>query len=330
MAFIQQIRMRYILLLLVSLFIISCDNELDLVAEFQETPVVYGIVDQGDSIQYIRVERAFVDKTTSANTIAQNPDSLYYEDITVKLVRVQTGDEYTLERVNGNDMGLQRDMGVFATDPNYLYMIRTDAMPLIEEEEIEIKIEGIFEDRAVTAGATLLRAPFFFAPPQDGIIGFIRNRKVNVGWNPKGDPTVYSAIYTFTVNEMRDGITTTKKVDWVVERNTDKTILEIDGVDFYSFINGALEKDPNVTRTMGPATFTLIEGNETVADYIRVGQANIGITSSGEIPTFTNMSDGLGLFGSSISQTRSNLALNEITIDSLIMSPITADLNFER
>jgi len=259
------------------------------VADYKETPVVYGIIDQGDSIQYIRVERAFIDKSISANTIAQNADSLYYDDITVKLVRVKTGEEYTLERVDGNEIGLQRDLGVFANDPNYLYQIRTDAIPLIAEEQIEIRVEGVFEDRAVTAMAPILKPAFFINPSNESVIGFLRNRKSNVGWSGKNDPQdydpIFSVIYSFDVNEERNGVTTTK--------------------------------------------FSLIEGNKAVADYIRVGLANTGLTSSGEIPIFTNMSEGLGLFGSSITQERTNLSISQTTLDSLRMSPLTAELNFE-
>jgi len=325
--------MRYLLFLLVSIVVVSCDNDFELVADYKETPVVYGIIDQGDSIQYIRVERAFIDKSISANTIAQNADSLYYDDITVKLVRVKTGEEYTLERVDGNEIGLQRDLGVFANDPNYLYQIRTDAIPLIAEEQIQIRVEGVFEDRAVTAMAPILKPAFFINPSNESVIGFLRNRKSNVGWSGKNDPQdydpIFSVIYSFDVNEERNGVTTTKTLDWVVERNTERTVIEIEGIDFYSFMLGALEKDPAVTRSMGLAKFSLIEGNKAVADYIRVGLANTGLTSSGEIPIFTNMSEGLGLFGSSITQERTNLSISQTTLDSLRMSPLTAELNFE-
>ena len=326
----KRLRMRYMFLAFAALFFASCDNELDLVADYKETPVVYGLVDQGEATQYIRVERAFVDKNTSALEIAQNPDSLYYEDITVKLVRVKNGEEYILERVDGNQIGYPREDGVFATAPNYLYKIDTEEIPLVVEETIELRLEGIFEDRAVTATADVLVAPFFVNPQEGALINFERNKKTNIGWNPKGDPTIYSAAYIFNVSETKDGNVTEKKIKWVIEANTDKTVVEIEGADFFAFMLGALEKDPTVRRTMGKASFELIAGNQTVADYIRVGQANLGITSSGEIPVFTNLSEGLGLFGSSFTQTRSELSLTQVTLDSLVMGSLTEELNFQQ
>ena len=57
--------MRYIVLVFVAFYFMSCDNELNLVAEKKETPVVYGLIDQADTAQYIRVERVFVDEEIS-------------------------------------------------------------------------------------------------------------------------------------------------------------------------------------------------------------------------------------------------------------------------
>ena len=35
-----------------------------------------------------------------------------------------------------------------------------------------------------------------------------------------------------------------------------------------------------------------------MASFLSIGQANTGITGSGELPTYTNLSRGLGIFGS--------------------------------
>ena len=80
---------------------------------------------------------------------------------------------------------------------------------------------------------------------------------------------------------------------------------------------------------MNLAEFELVSGNSDVADYIRVGQANLGITSSGEIPTFTNVNGGLGIFGSRSVDKRVGIPFRQSTLDSLVGSVITKDLNFQ-
>lgn len=321
--------MRYILLVFVAFLIISCDNELELVAENREIPVVYGLVDQADTAQYIRVERVFIDKEISGNVIAQNPDSLYYDDITVKLVRISNGAEYTLNRVDGNLEGYVREEGLFADAPNYLYKILTDEIPLVENEEIELRIEGIYENRNVTSSAIVLEPPFLLNPMNDGLINFERNKKINIGWTPKGDAIIYSAIFYFNITEISSNGSEDKRLAWVVSTNTNKTSLEADGIDFYSFLSGALDKNESISRTFNSIDFELISGNQAIADYIRVGQANLGITSSGEIPVLSNLSEGLGVFGTTHTHKRSGISLTQGSRDSLFNGSITADLNFQ-
>ncbi|MEZ5030008.1 MAG: hypothetical protein R2787_01275 [Saprospiraceae bacterium] len=65
--------------ILMMLTLVSCDNELDLVSDWKEIPVVYGFLSRSDTAQYIRVEKAFLDPATSAFVIAKNPDSLYFQ-----------------------------------------------------------------------------------------------------------------------------------------------------------------------------------------------------------------------------------------------------------
>ncbi|MDF1696506.1 MAG: hypothetical protein P1U56_11760 [Saprospiraceae bacterium] len=321
--------MRYLSFVLVVLFLISCDNELDLVAENREVPVVYGLIDQADTAQYIRVERIFVDKEISGNVIAQNPDSLYYENISVKLIRLENGQEYTLTRVDGNVEGYVRDEGAFADSPNYLYKIRTDSIPLIEYEEYELRIDGIFEDRSVTSTATILEPPFLLNPMSGGLISFEPNKKVNIGWTPKGDAEIFTTVFYFNITENTGGQFLDKRLAWIVDSNTDKSNIEADGIDFFSFLSGALTEDEEIRRTLNSIEFELISGNKSIEDYIRVGQANLGITSSGEIPILSNLSEGLGVFGSTHTHRRTNIQLTQSSRDSLINGSITSDLNFQ-
>lgn len=304
----------------------SCDNELDLVADFKEVPIVYGLLDQNATSQYIRVERAFADKSISAIEIAQNPDSLYYNNITVKLINKNSNAEFILQRVDGDDEGLPRDEGVFAKSPNYLYKVNTADFPMAVGDSITIEIAGVFEDKVVSATTDILKKPFFVSPSD---LRFERGRTYTDDWKVDGDPTIYSAAFIFNITEISNGISKDTALRWQVANNSDRLKLEIEGESFYSFLNGALESNSNILRFMNSAEFELVSGNSDVADYIRVGQANLGITSSGEIPTFTNVKDGLGIFGSRSVDKRPGLSFRQSTLDSLVGSVITKDLNFQ-
>jgi len=323
-------QLRYILFVFTVLVIFSCDNELELIAESKETPVVYGVVDQSDTAQYIRVERTFIDSDVTPNIIAQDPDSLYYDDITVKLVRVLNGEEYILERVDGNLEGYPREEGAFAQSPNYLYKILTSEIPLIPEELIELRIEGIFEDRAITSTSVVIEPPFLLNPAEDGVVNLEPQRALNIGWTPRANEDIFTVNFYFNITESRAGSAPVdKRLIWNVESNTSDNNLQRDGTAFYSFLLGALEKDEAITRRLNSVEFELITGSVSLADYIRVGQSNLGITSSGEIPVFSNLSEGLGIFGTTHTHFRRNISLTGGTLDSLRNGQLTRELNFE-
>ena len=74
------IYMKKLLLLLpvLALILSQCSNDFDVTADWKEIPVVYAFLNPKDSAHYIRVEKAFLDPETSAYTIADIADSLYY------------------------------------------------------------------------------------------------------------------------------------------------------------------------------------------------------------------------------------------------------------
>src|SRR5688572_11948988 len=119
----------------------ACDNELVVTDEWEDISVVWGLLNKSDTAHYIRVEKAFLDPTTSALDIARIPDSLYYENATVSLKRVNTGQVFMLERVNGELEGYPREEGIFAETPNYLYKIKANVINLVIGEKYEFVLD---------------------------------------------------------------------------------------------------------------------------------------------------------------------------------------------
>lgn len=67
----------YLGLLVFIMFFGSCETEFETQAEWKDIPVVYGILDQHQSIQNIKVNKAFLGEG-NALVYAQNQDSIYY------------------------------------------------------------------------------------------------------------------------------------------------------------------------------------------------------------------------------------------------------------
>ena len=70
--------MKKILIALVAAISFSaCSTEIEVNAEWKDVTVVFGLLDVSDTIQYIKISKAFLGEE-DAFVMAQEPDSLYY------------------------------------------------------------------------------------------------------------------------------------------------------------------------------------------------------------------------------------------------------------
>ena len=100
-------------------------------------------------------------------------------------------------------------------------------------------------------------------------------------------------------------------------------------VDLFQYLSNRLENNPTIARKFLSFDVLVTGGGEALNDYISIGNANTGITSTQVIPTYTNLSEGYGIFSSKNSQFQEGYFLNSSTIDSLQTNPLTQSLNFQ-
>ncbi|MBT8189158.1 MAG: hypothetical protein KJO29_01920, partial [Bacteroidia bacterium] len=228
------------------LVLYSCDNELNVIEDYKDIPVVYGVLSTSDTAQYIRVEKVFVDPETSALVLAQNPDSLYYNDIDVSIQR-EDGAIYQLEKVDANLEGYQREEGVFAQSPNYLYKIRTGDIPLVSDNEYTLILQRVNDLTPVTATTELVGTSKILTPSSS--IGFNYVQPTRIRWRKGENARIFDIYIQFNY---RERITSSsddfekKSITWNMATNIPSTSDDIEefekvGIDFYSFLVGNLE-----------------------------------------------------------------------------------------
>lgn len=322
--------MKYLIAALAILCIISCSNDFEIIAPQKDIPIVYGLLTPGDTAQYIRVERAFVDAETSALDLALIPDSLYYNNAQVSLINNDSGIVYDLTRVDGNLEGYERTDGIFATAPNYLYKIGQDELDLMPGEEYSFQLLRGENSAPVTAVTTILEEPFIIRPSMTSRLNFDYIDQFQISWRPNDGAAIYDVILTINYVERRVGVAPVQKsVDWRIGRNIEGESVEREGISFYAFLAGALEADEDITRSFNNIDVSVVSGGNEILEYVKIGQANLGISSSQDIPTYTNLSEGLGLFSSRGVTTRLGVGIAPATIDSLRNGQLTKDLNFQ-
>ncbi len=64
----------------------SCSTDVDVSAEFYETPVIYSIIEPGQDFQYFRVQKAFSSGASgNANQLIKDPKNIYYDSGEIEL-----------------------------------------------------------------------------------------------------------------------------------------------------------------------------------------------------------------------------------------------------
>lgn len=309
--------------------VMSCSNEFDVIDDFKEIPVVYGLLDSDSPYQYIRIERAFSDEKISALELASNPDTLYYKNLTVTITNKKSGEVFTLEEVDGNTIGIPRDTnGIFATAPNLLYRIETSKLnPNFTDNFVLDAYRG--DEHLLSSSTKFVKQPYIKTPSSAEADINIVYKNFTVEYAFKDNAFIADAYFDVNVIDFfADQSTEFKTIRIYVTKATDKTVLRYDGVNFYTSIAAALKNQEVEFRQLVSVDLTVLTGGQSISDYIRVGQANSGITSSGETPVFSNIENGVGVF-SSISKLTNSYGLKQAALDSLRNGIYTKDLKFK-
>ena len=133
-------------------------------------------------------------------------------------------------------------------------------------------------------------------------------------------------------NPTTNGLFEKKSVEWEIVKNLkaddDRVDYEVEGINFYSFMVGAIPTDPDAERRFDDITVKIISGGQEIEDFVTVGSANLGITSTQDVPVFSNIPGGRGIFSSTNTEILENVDLSGPSIDSLRNGVLTAPLNF--
>lgn len=329
--------MKYIIGLSAILLFFSCENDFDIIEDPKDIPVVYGFISLSDTAQYIRLERAFVDENISALEIAQNPDSLYYENAGVSLVRNSNNAVYQLQRVDGNLEGYVRESGVFAQSPNYLYKIHSSEIDLVGGETYTLRIERGDNFQVIEAMTVLLNNSSIKTPnPINAVtLDFDYVDKTRFIWQSDENAAIHDLFIRFNYRERgpeTGGQFITKSVSWPVSTNInsdeERVDVEVEGINFYSFLRGAIPVQENVERRFEDMDMIVISGGTEIQEFVAIGSANLGITSTQDVPVFSNIPEGRGIFSSRNTVMLERINLSNPSLDSLRNGTLTRDLNF--
>ncbi|HLO72283.1 MAG TPA: hypothetical protein VK167_15515 [Flavipsychrobacter sp.] len=337
----------------------SCKDDFDVAAPYKQITMAYGILNAEDTAHYIRIEKAFLDNSKSAIDMSQVADSSYFKNLTV-VMKEYEGDVVRriipMYRVDMRTEGYPKDAAGsqgFFTDPHYAYKLKTTSNPdsvLNPYRKYRLIINNADAGRIDSSEIFYVvntnkeKNPNNFHIPAFSNAGLTLNfAKTTLkasytltGTTPRNGRLV-EGILRFHVVE-KDNSTGQKKrisADFRfgqdVKNGTEQFRMEVMNSAFYGFLYDALGPAPsNVVRYLDSCDFFIYCGGNELYNYKQLQSIQSGSLIGDQIkPIFSNMKgdDTYGIITSRALNTRNNVAIDLVTIDSIRLNPITKSLN---
>lgn len=286
---------------LLLVFVSSCKEDIDLTGDAQETAVVYGLLNQLDSIHYIKINKAFI---TNGNAIvaAQIPDSNYFSNVAATIKEV-VGGAVTRTWTLQDTIIDNKEPGVFYSPQQKLYYFKTaSAAPLIANANTEYRLEvDINEGEFTISGATKLitgmgistpstLSSYSFASANVAVNGYSKTQvKFSKGTSYVMDATIQVAFEEYIGTDV-----SVKTFDWKIASlgpaeltATDVTAFA-NGNTFYTLVRDNATNNPAINkRKLKYIKLTVTGGSEDLQKYMSVTKPSSSLAQNK--PTYTNL-----------------------------------------
>ena len=285
----------------------SCSTDIDLLEEYKPITVVYGLLNVSDSIQYIKINKAFLGEG-NALLMAQQSDSINYKpgELSVQLQQINPATGEVVQTITcDTTTQIIKEDGIFSNPYQLLY--RTTA-PIDESSKYKLLITRAADGALISAVTPIVNQVTVTSPPSPTSTISLYNsitqvyKNFTLRWNPSADAHIYTAALRFTYYDSllvapftKDTVRLELNLGEVLSGSTPQII--INGESFFQFIESSVEPNANAIRTADEyLELFLSAGAEDLYTYIQVNEPSIGLIQ--EKPIFTNISNGTGIFSS--------------------------------
>ncbi|GEM_PF-464893 len=345
---------KLVLFFFASLLFFCCSTDLDINAPYKNITVIYGLLNQRDSVQFVKINKAFLGEG-DAYVFSQIRDSSEFnsEDLTVKMVyKVVNGDRVAsfplLDSVVTN-----REPGLFYGPEQTVYYFVDPTMydpiegkPVYLDQNAEYEIEVVAKGEKMTSRTTIVNN--FDIQSVDAEI----NSEMTVmsfngqsygafelNWDAGIDGKRYEARWRFNFDEYRNGVAEARSVTRNLARQTstnssstaDDFAVFISGEDFFGAIANDVPVDPAVEkRVFTGVDFLFTVANDDFNTFLTLSEPISGIVE--DRPAWSNIENGYGIWASrftkNVGQYRVGKKLNGYSLNELVNGNLTGNRMF--
>jgi len=311
------------LFLLVFTLFSSCETEFNVNADWKEVIVVYGLLDQSQDNQYIRINKAFLGDE-DAFIMASVADSINYNpnNLEVKIEKVSASGNVLDTKILSDTIMFKED-GLFSKDENIIYVFDTDNF-LNDEKEYKLIITNLVSGNIIHSQTKLihdltLMSSFNNPAYKMGFYSHIGDfSNTTIEWTHSTNAAIYQM--TLFVNYTEYGTDTTvktiQKVYPIIEYDGNPNLSQlITGEEFFNLLAYNISSSTTVNRRVNNLDLLFSVGTSDLNTYIHLNEPPTGIVQERDL--FTNIDGGIGLFTSRYNKMQENIFLTTTTKEAI-------------
>jgi len=335
----------------IGIFIISsCNEEVDMIGDFEETAIVYGLLDKAETTHFIKITRAFIGPGNSLE-IAQIPDSSYFNQIDATITERINGVETRVWTLQDTIVENKETNGAFYAPTQKLYYFTTTTSAPLNDNGLytlnvsvnggEFEIAGITELVSginTTADGQSYRFDFVENP------GVFQQKAISVN---VGNSSIVNTTLEVFYKEFETGVDTTLRSfkwnlgEYAVTPQGSQSFTVV-GRSFYELMKASVSSNSAIDkRQMYSVKIIVTGGAEDLYNYMSVNQPSSSLAQNK--PTFTNLTATndhkvIGIFSSRRTYTIEKFFINpdnsalrmmaQKSVVELCTGAITGDLHF--
>lgn len=313
----------------------GCSTDFDVVGPYKEIMVVDGFLDYTDSVQYIRVKKAYLGEGNILVMAQQKDSTALTATLDVKLEKLlgsQVTARYTLVTVEDSS----KEAGAFYSPDQVLYKC-SDRL-VYDGSKFKLVVKNTVSGVIATSTVTLIK-DLTFSPPIPEPYNFTSAATPALPslftFNPGENTYVCDMLlrFNYTEYDSASGATTFKTVELNREDQLYQSQItyKIPKPEFWEFLGrtipvkqGVMRRVDNLPAGYKPLEFVFVQGSEDLQTYIQL-QNSAGLNI--DIPTFSTVQNGLGLVTSRVRH-REFRNMHPNTVAAFDTSEYTRNLNF--
>ncbi len=320
----------------------ACKNDLELNAKWKDITIVYGLLNQKDSVHYLKINKAYLGEG-NAYIMAKIPDSsTYYNNLDVSIEEWKNGQYNNKTIVFDTTTIYNKDTGTFYYPNQIIYKSTTKLDNSDNDMEYRLNITNKITGKVITSKTKLIKKIKIEKPSLNVInpVVDLTTEKPSVVklTDLMGCNALYFKVYYrfhYFEQDLTTMNTSMKYLDFYIGEtvkgdDVSEVSFSFPEEKFYITLKGSIPYNPNVIRKikMGKEFELIIYTIDfDFYTYLQFAKNSNGIAQDMLMLGYSNIENGIGIFASRYCFI-AGYDLTVRSLDSLYSGSITKDLGF--